>query len=217
LNDPWVASVDAVDVGVNLADIGLDGGGNGNCGKVAPASAESGDPAIGSFPLETGHNADESLLQVSVQTARSDIGDLGLRVHAVGDDPRLCPSERYALATEGIDRHGSESGGRLLAGGEQHVHFALCRIWGHVAGQLDQRVSDAAHGANHRDYFVSCIVSGHDPTGDIENAIGISDRCSAVFLYDKTHERSWTQKGRGDSRRDVALSTPTERPPVAGG
>ena len=45
-----VGSVHAVHVRVNLAQIGLDGGGDGNRGQIAAAASERGDLAVGRLP-----------------------------------------------------------------------------------------------------------------------------------------------------------------------
>ena len=53
-DDAWVAGVDAVDIGEDLADIGLEGGGDGDGGEVRAAAAEGVDHAVRGYALESG-------------------------------------------------------------------------------------------------------------------------------------------------------------------
>ncbi len=46
-DDARIGGVDAVDVGVDLAEIGFEGGGQGDGGEVGAAAAEGGDVAFG--------------------------------------------------------------------------------------------------------------------------------------------------------------------------
>ena len=63
-DDPRVGAVDAGDVGVDLADAGVERGGEGDGGGVGAAAAERGDvAAVGRDALEAGDEDDPVLLQ----------------------------------------------------------------------------------------------------------------------------------------------------------
>ena len=61
-DDPRVGAEDAGDVGVDLADLGVEGGGEGDRGRVGAAAAERGDvAAVGRDALEAGDEDDPVL------------------------------------------------------------------------------------------------------------------------------------------------------------
>ena len=63
-DDPRVGAEDAGDVGVDLADAGVERGGEGDRGRVGAAAAERGDvAAVGRDALEAGDEDDPVLLQ----------------------------------------------------------------------------------------------------------------------------------------------------------
>ena len=57
-NDARVGGVNAIDVGENLAEVGLGGGGEGDRGEVGAAASEGGDAAVDRFALEPGDDTD---------------------------------------------------------------------------------------------------------------------------------------------------------------
>src|SRR5699024_11232551 len=58
-----VGGIDAVDVGVNLAEVGLHRGGDGDGAGIAAAAAEGGDVVVPVHPLEAGDNDDPPFIQ----------------------------------------------------------------------------------------------------------------------------------------------------------
>ena len=63
-DDPRVGGEDAVDVGVDLADVGPQGGGDGDGGGVGAAAAERGDVlGVLADALEAGDDDDRALVQ----------------------------------------------------------------------------------------------------------------------------------------------------------
>ena len=124
-DDPRVGGEDAVDVGVDLADLGLEGGGQRDRGRVGAAAAEGGDLlGVLADALEPGHDHDVALLERGGDPARGDVDDLGLAVHRVGDHAGLGAGERAGGEAEVGDRHRHERHRDALTGGEQHVELA---------------------------------------------------------------------------------------------
>ena len=90
-----------------------------------------------------------------VNLLRRDVLNLGLGMDAVGHDARLRAGERNGRHAERVQRDGRQRDGRLLAGGQQHVHLALVGQRHDVLGQLDQVVGHAAHGGDDDDDLVA--------------------------------------------------------------
>src|SRR5207249_81724 len=89
-----VGRVDAVHVGVNLADIGFHGGGNGDGAEVAAAPAQGRDVAFGRDALKPGNDDGVARVEQLVDFLGCDVGDLRLGVQAVGDNARLRTGQR---------------------------------------------------------------------------------------------------------------------------
>ena len=77
------------DVGVDLADVGAERGGQRHRGGVGAAAAERGDRALGGDPLEAGDHRDAPGGDRIADAVASDLDDLGLAVRGVGDDAGL--------------------------------------------------------------------------------------------------------------------------------
>ena len=87
-DDPGVGAEHPGDVGVDLADVGVERGGQGHRGGVGSAPAEGGDVPFGRHALEAGHHRDPPCSQGPAQPVGLDLEDLGPGVHGVGDDAR---------------------------------------------------------------------------------------------------------------------------------
>ena len=124
-HDPRVGGEHAVDVGVDLADLGAQRRGQRDRGGVGAPAAERGDVlALLGDALEAGDDRDRALRQRLLDPAGRDVDDLGLAVHRVGDHAGLRPGERLRLVAEVADRHRQHRHRDPLAGGEQHVQLA---------------------------------------------------------------------------------------------
>jgi len=73
-----VGGIDAIDIGVNLAEVGLQRGGEGDGGEVGTAAAERGDLAFGGHALEARDDDDVAGVEKLVDFLGRDVGDLGL-------------------------------------------------------------------------------------------------------------------------------------------
>ena len=80
-DDPRVGGEDAVDVGVDLADVGLQRGGQRDGGGVRSAAAQGGDVlGVLADALEAGDQRDVALVEGGPDPARGDVDDPGLAV-----------------------------------------------------------------------------------------------------------------------------------------
>ena len=84
-----VGREDAVDVGVDLADVGPEGGRHGDRGGVRAAAAERRDVVVGRQALEAGEDHDVAGVERLLDPLRADLDDPGLAVLRVGDDAGL--------------------------------------------------------------------------------------------------------------------------------
>jgi hypothetical protein len=94
-------------------------------------------------------------------------------MHAICLDAGLGSGQRDGLAPEGIDGHGGERNGLLLARGEQYVDFALrgVRRGGDLVGQPEQGVRDARHGGDDRDDLVASELGFENAAGHVFDAL----------------------------------------------
>ena len=187
-HDARVGGEDAVDVGVDLADVGVQRGGQRDGGGVRPAAAQRGDVlAVLADALEAGDQHDQALVQRVPQPARGDVDDLGVAVGAGGDHAGLRPGERPGLRAQRVDGHRDQRVGDALTRGQQHVHLARRRRRAHLSGQVEQVVGGVAHRRDHDDDVVALLLGLHDALGDAADPLGVGHRGSAVLLYDERH------------------------------
>ncbi len=124
-DDPRVGAEDAGDIGVDLADVGVERRGKGNRRRVRAASPQRGDVVVrGRDALEAGHQDDVVLGQRLADAVGAHVDDPRLGVGGIGDDARLRAGQRDRLVAHVVDRHRAERAGDPLAAGEQHVHLA---------------------------------------------------------------------------------------------
>ncbi|AKZ57048.1 putative Integrase [Streptomyces ambofaciens ATCC 23877] len=191
LHHARVGGEHAVDVGVDLTDVRVERGGEGDGRGVGPAPAQRGDVlAVLADALEAGHDGDVALVHRGADASRRHVDDPGLVVDRVGDDSGLAAGERLGLVTQVFDRHGQQRHGDTLPGGQQHVEFAPGRDRGYLLGEIDQLVRRVAHRGNDGDHLVAVLLRFHDPLGDALDALGIGYGGASVLLHDKAHVRS---------------------------
>ena len=185
-NHARVGGVDAVHVGVDLADVGFQGGGQGHGGGVRAAAAQGGDFVGGAaHALEPGHDGDVALVQGRADAVRIDVDDARLAVDAVGDHAGLGAGEGLGGGAELVDGHGQQGHGDAFAGGEEHVHFAGGGGVGDLAGEVQEFVGGVAHGGDHHDHFVAGPLGVHHALGDALDAVGVRNGGTAELLHDQ--------------------------------
>ncbi len=187
-DDPRVGGEDAVHVGVDLADVGVQRRRHRDRGGVRAAAAQGGDVlGVLADALEAGDDDDRALVQRGPQPARGDVDDPRLAVAGGGDHPGLRAGERPRLVAVGGDRDRQQRHRDALAGGQQHVQLATGRVRGDLRGLVQQVVGGVAHRGDHHDHVVAGPLGLHDPLGDALDALGVGDGRTAVLLHDQGH------------------------------
>ncbi len=184
-NDPRVGAEHAVDVGVDLALVGADGGGQRDGGRVRAAAAERRDVARGRDALEAGDEHDRVLVERVVDAIGAHVEDPRLGVRRVGDDPGLRAGQRDRAVAEVVDRHRAQRARHALAGAQQHVHLARVGVGRDLVGVGDQAVGLLAARRQHRDNAVSGLALVDDPLRGALEPLGVGDRGAAELHDDR--------------------------------
>ena len=182
-HDAWVAGVDAVDVGVDLADVGVDGGCNGDCGGIRTAAAKGVDLIIRTDALEACDDDNVVSGELAADLGCVDVNDARFVMGVVGADADLRAGVGHGFEAELLQGHRCQSDGDLFPGGKEHVHFA--GIW-HVADLIRavcEIVGHAGWGGDDDNDVVAFALGLGDVLCHCFDAVGISDRGAAVFLY----------------------------------
>jgi hypothetical protein len=171
-------------VGVDLAGVGVQHGGQRHGGGVRAAPAERGDLAVDRHALEAGHHRDPTGRQGLAQAVRLDLEDLGPGVVVVGDDADLAAGERGRVHAQLGQRHAQERHGDPLPGADEHVVLPGRLDAAHAVRQVDQVVGGLAHGAHHGHHVGSLASGAGDVIGHGADAVRVPDRGSSEFLDD---------------------------------
>ena len=191
-HDARVGGEHTVDVGVDLADVGVERGGERDRRGVRAAPAERRDVLrVRADALEAGDDRDVARGDRVLDAAGRDVHDPRLAVHRRGQHAGLRAGERLGLVAEGVDRHGEQRHRDALTGSEQHVELAPRRDGDDLLGEVDQLVGRVAHRRDDDDDVVAVAAGGDDAFGDPLDPLGVGDRRAAVLLYDETHRISF--------------------------
>ena len=185
--DTRVGGIDAIDVGVNLAFVGVQGGGKGDGGGIGAATAEGGDVAVFVHALKSGDDDDFACIQIAADVVAVDAFDARFHEGAVGEDFYLAAGVRHRRYAAFFDGDGEQGDADLFAGGHQHVHFARAGTLVDVVRECDEAVGFAAHRRDGDDDVVPRFLCGDAFFGDVFDALHRAHRGAAVFLYDQCH------------------------------
>ena len=183
--------VDAVDVGVDQAFIGLDRRRHGHGRGIGTAAAQRGDVAVGVHALEARHDDHAAGVKVGADARVVDRGDAGLGVGRVGAHGHLPAGVAARGHAFGLQRDGQQAAAGLLAGGGDHVELAAVRHGRNLARQAQQAIGLARHGRRHHDNLVACGVPLRDATRHIPDALDRAHRSTAIFVNDEGHLVLW--------------------------
>ena len=190
--DARVGSVNAVDVGVDLAVVGADGGGQCHGRGVGSAAPQRGDLALGVDPLKTGDDHHIAVVEVAFEAIHAhDAVDLGLGVGVVGNDAHLGTGMAHRRDAQGLHGHGEHSHRDLLAGGEEHVHLTGRRVGVDGVGKVEQIVGVVPHGRHHTDHLVARLVTAHQARGDVFDALGGGNGAATELCDDEGHAQTF--------------------------
>ena len=202
-HDPRVGGEDAVDIGVDLADVGLQCRGQRHRGGVRAAAPERGDVlGVLGDALEAGDDRDGAL----VERARSRPGVTSMMraraVHRRGEHAGLRAGERPGLVPEVVDRHRQQRHRDALTRGEQHVQLPARRQRADLVGEVEQFVGRVAHRGDDDDDVVAGLAGGDDPLGHPLDPLRVGDGGTAVLLHDQCHDG--TTPSTNPERADAA-------------
>jgi hypothetical protein len=177
----------AVDVGKNLAHLGLKRRGQGHGGGVAPTTAEGGDLALARHALVASDDDHPARLELLENPHRTHLDDAGRGMGLVGDDAALASGEADGRDAELVQGHGEKGHADALAAGEQHVQLAPGRVQGHLLGQPEKLVGGVAHRRHHHHQAMPIRRPRPHPLGHLANPRHVGDGRAAVFLDDDGH------------------------------
>ena len=105
-DEAGIGAEDPGDIGVDLADVGAERGGNRYRGRVRSPTAERGHvPAVARDPLKAGDEHDPVVVERGPDAVGANVEDARLRVRGVGDDAGLRTGERDRAVTDVVDCH----------------------------------------------------------------------------------------------------------------
>ena len=179
-----VGRVHAIDVGVNLADIGVDAPSNGDGRGVGAATAKRGNVTAGVYALKAGDNGDGAFGNGLHDALGMHLDDFRALMRAVGFDARLTASEAKGFVTASLDCHGQKRHGHLLARGQKAVHLAHGRVGVKSPCQAHKLVGGFAHGGNDSDDVVASLLARDQALSDFLNALRRGDGRAPEFADD---------------------------------
>jgi hypothetical protein len=181
-DDPRVGGEHAVDVGVDLADLGADGGGEGDRGRVRAAAAERRDVARGRHALEAGDQHDRALAERLADAIGADVEDAAfvcdVSVTIPACDPvreiARCPRSLIAIAHSAHDTARPSRGACPSRGVGRR---------GDLEGVGDQPVGLLAARREHGDDVVTLLALLDDPLRRALEALGVGHRRAAELHH----------------------------------
>ena len=206
--DPRIGGVDAVDVGVDVAAFGAQGGGDRHRRGVRAAAAQGRDPVVRVDALEAREHGDLPLAHPADDLLALDALDARAAVGVVGADRDLPAQPGTRGDADLLQRDRRQPAGDLLAGGDHRVVLPGVVEPRGVADVADQFVGDAGHRGDHQADLVAGVDLRLDPLGDALDALDVGDRGAAELHHDAGHGRSgpWVDV-RAVARRTAATHT----------
>ena len=203
-HDARIGGVDAVDVGVDVAAVGADGGRHRHRRGVGAAAAERGDaPGLLVQALEAGDDRDLlAFAEAPDDFGAVDVEDAGRGMRVRGQDRQLPALPGARVDVHVLQRDGEQAGGHLLAGGDHGVVFAGVEYVALLQGRRapgDQLVGGARHGRDDDGDVVAGVDLALDVARDVADAVDVGDR-GAAELHDET--------GHGSRSRSSTASAP---------
>ena len=187
-HDPRIGRIDAVDIGINVASIGMNGGRHGDRAGVGTAAAERRDPS--GLLVETLKAGDHRNLAAG--EAPDDLGsvdrqDARRTMRIVGQDRDL-PALPGARRNADILQHdGEQPGSDLFARRHDRIIFARIVQHGSLAAPGDEFVGLAGHRRNHDRDLMAGLHLAFDVARDVADALDIGDRRAAEFHHETGH------------------------------
>ena len=186
-DDAWVGGEEAVDVRVDFAHVGVEGGGEGDGGRVGASAAQRRHVVVLGDALEAGDDGDLAVLDGAGDALGDHADDLCGAEATVGLDAGLRAGVGAGFDAEFVDGHREEGHRDALACRQEDVHFALGRGVREGCGRVEQVVGRVTHRRYDDNDAVSRVVRVHDALGDALHGFGVGDGRTAVLLHDQCH------------------------------
>ncbi len=171
----------AGDVLEDLAAFGAERRGQRHGRGVAAAAAEGRDLSRAADALEAGDDDDVARLEGFAHAVGADLEDARVGVAVVGDDAALAAGEGDGGAVLGRERHAEQRHRDPLADRQQHVELAAGRVGIGAAGQGQQVVGGAAHGADDHDEARAARAAIAQVAGDLAQPRQVGKAGAAVL------------------------------------
>ncbi len=206
-DDAGIGGVDAVDIRIDVAALGLDGGGERHRARVRAAAAQGGD-SLGRLmhPLEAGNDRHRLVFGEAPNDAGAVDGGDPRRAMDLGGQDRHLP----ALPGAGVEAHflqheGQEAGGHLLAGGHDGVVFGRVVEGRGFLHPGDEFVRLAGHGRYDDRHIVAGLDLAFHMPGDIADPLNRGDG-RAAELHDETRHKQRARQKEPDGKINFASS-----------
>ncbi len=151
-----IAGVDAIDVGVNLAQVGIQRRRQSYRCQVRGSATQSRDIAFRVDSLVAGHHNDILLLERLQHGLGIDRFDARTAMIGIGRDAQLMGQKRNRRLAHRLEPDCQQRRRHLFARGHQHVGLAQVRRVAQLVGDRKQPIGLPGHRGNHRDYVVAC-------------------------------------------------------------
>ena len=186
-NDARIGRVDPVDIGKDVAALGLQRGGERDRRGVRPAAAQGGDAAVRADTLKPGHDSRLALGQATLDLRGFDCLNAGVAVHAVCPNGNLPAKPGPRIDAEILQRERHQAGGYLLARGDDDIILARIVQPAHPPRPFDELVGRPGHRGHDDGHFVAGIDFALHAACGIADPLDISNRGPAEFLDDTRH------------------------------
>jgi len=189
-NDAWIARIDSVDVGVDLADVRLERRCDRHGRRVRAAAPERRDAAVLRDPLKARHDRHFAGAERGPKRRGADRADTSSSEGVVRHDRYLKAEKRPGRNPAILQHECEQAGGHLLARGGQHVALGVARCLCSLAREREEAAGLAGHGAHDHDQIVPAAALAGDTVGHVPDAIDVAHRRAAILLNDECHAAS---------------------------
>ncbi len=183
-----IGGVDAIHVSIDFALVRIQRSRQRNGGGVASSASERRDVRVFIDSLKTCGDHDLAFVQQRFHPLGRDRMNASLRVRAVGFDSDLTARQADRFVAHRINCHCHQCNTDLLAGRQQHVHFASRRFLVHLTSQFNQPVGVLAHRTDNHDDLMALLPSSNRFSSGRKNFFTVGDAGATKFLNDKSHE-----------------------------
>lgn len=186
-NLPRVGRVDAVHIGVNLAQVGVHRSRDRHRARVAAAAAQRRHIVVLVDALKARDDDDVAPGDFRTDALRVDALDARAAVRRGGGKARLPAEQGDNRVAKLLDRHREQRGRDLLARRHELVHLALRGVLVDFLRLFDEVVRRIALRGDDNHNVVARAVGRGDDVGDVEQPLGVAHGGTAELLNDQCH------------------------------